>query len=281
VRGEMAKNQFRMLKSAIAGVEAVVAETSHSFTRHTHEQFGIGLISSGAQKSLSGRGMVEAIAGDLIAVNPNEVHDGTPIGEGRSWRILYFSPEVIGNCLSDITDGELAMAEIPDPVFRDARTAGQFEALFAAATDTNSDHQNAVSGTNANPLSCEEGLLTLVAGVMRKRPAAGRPLVPHSIRIVREMMDDNPAAGISLSDLARASSLSRFQVLRGFFKATGMTPHAYLIQRRIHLARRLMAVGTPLAETALAAGFSDQSHMTRVFVSKYGLSPRSYANAMA
>jgi hypothetical protein len=68
----MAKNQFRMLKSAIPGVEAVVAETSHSFAKHTHEQFGIGLISSGAQKSLSGRGMVEAGAGDLISVNPND-----------------------------------------------------------------------------------------------------------------------------------------------------------------------------------------------------------------
>jgi AraC-like DNA-binding protein len=115
---------------------------------------------------------------------------------------------------------------------------------------------------------------------MRKRPATVRSVVPSAIRIAQEMMDDDPAGAISLSDLARASSLSRFQVLRAFFKATGMTPHAYLVQRRIHLARRLMAVGTPLAEAALASGFSDQSHMTRVFVSKYGISPGSYANAM-
>lgn len=276
----MAKNQFRMLKSAISGVEAVVAETSHSFSRHTHEQFGIGLITSGAQKSLSGRGIVEAGAGDLIAVNPNEVHDGAPIGEGRSWRILYFSPDVIGNCLSDITEGELATAEIPHPVFRDTRITGQFRALFAAATDVNAADGLNADGPSANHLSCEEGLLTLVAGVMRKRPATVRFVVPSAIRIAQEMMDDDPAGAISLSDLARASSLSRFQVLRAFFKATGMTPHAYLVQRRIHLARRLMAVGTPLAEAALASGFSDQSHMTRVFVSKYGISPGSYANAM-
>ncbi|MBW8791892.1 MAG: AraC family ligand binding domain-containing protein, partial [Rhizobium leguminosarum] len=69
----MAKNQFRMLRSALSGIEAVEAETHHSFSRHTHEQFGIGLISAGAQSSLSGRGMVEAEAGDIITVNPNEV----------------------------------------------------------------------------------------------------------------------------------------------------------------------------------------------------------------
>jgi AraC-like DNA-binding protein len=187
---------------------------------------------------------------------------------------------VIGNCLSDITDGELATAELPHPVFRDPRIAGQFRALFAAATFANADGRTA-GGSNADHLSCEEGLLTLVAGIMRARPATVRPVIPSSIRIAREMMDDDPAAAMSLSDLARASALSRFQVLRAFFKATGMTPHAYLVQRRIDLARRLMAAGTPLAEAALAAGFADQSHMTRVFVSKYGVSPGSYANAMA
>jgi AraC-like DNA-binding protein len=165
-------------------------------------------------------------------------------------------------------------------VFRDTRITGQFRALFAAATDVNAADGLNADGPSANHLSCEEGLLTLVAGVMRKRPATVRSVVPSAIRIAQEMMDDDPAGAISLSDLARASSLSRFQVLRAFFKATGMTPHAYLVQRRIHLARRLMAVGTPLAEAALASGFSDQSHMTRVFVSKYGISPGSYANAM-
>lgn len=47
-----------------------------------HDQFGIGLVERGAQKSLSGRGMVEAEAGHVITVNPGEVHDGIPLGEG-------------------------------------------------------------------------------------------------------------------------------------------------------------------------------------------------------
>jgi AraC-like DNA-binding protein len=74
--------------------------------------------------------------------------------------------------------------------------------------------------------------------------------------------------------------LSRFQVVRAFVKATGLTPHAYLIQCRIDLARRLIGGGTRLAEAALASGFADQSHMTRVFVRRYGISPRVYAGAI-
>lgn len=77
----MTRNQFIMRRAAMAGVEAVEAATRHAFPRHTHQQFGIGVIHQGAQKSASGRGMVEAGPGDVITVNPNEVHDGSPIGE--------------------------------------------------------------------------------------------------------------------------------------------------------------------------------------------------------
>ncbi|MBB4572249.1 AraC-like DNA-binding protein [Rhizobium lentis] len=265
----MAKNQFRMLRSALAGVEAVEAATHHSFSRHTHEQFGIGLVSSGAQKSLSGRGMVEAAAGDIITVNPNEVHDGAPIGAGRSWRILYFDPEIVASLSREIGEGGAGRQEIPYPVIRNAAIAVRFEMLFGAVT-----------GGGADGLLSEQLLLQLVANVMRERgDRQERPAVPVSIRAARDLIDDDPLAAVSLADLARESGLSRFQVLRGFAKATGLTPHAYLLQARIHRARRLIAQGTPLAEAAFASGFADQSHMTRVFVRKYGLSPRLYAGA--
>jgi AraC-like DNA-binding protein/quercetin dioxygenase-like cupin family protein len=266
----MAKTRFRMLRSAVAGIEAVQAETSHSFSRHTHEQFGIGLICAGAQKSLSGRGMVEAQAGDVITVNPNEVHDGMPIGEGRAWNILYFDPAVVADAVSDIGEGRQAAAEIPLPVIRNGATAARFEALFRAVTQTGP----------ADALLPEERLLRIIADVMRERAEHRPPApVPAAIRAARALIDDDPLAAVSLADLAREAGLSRYQVLRGFARATGLTPHAYLVQSRIHIARRLIASGTPLAEAALASGFADQSHMTRVFTRKYGVSPRAYADA--
>lgn len=55
---------FQLLRSGMAGVELVAADSAHSFGRHTHDQFGIGLVERGAQKSASGRGVVEAGAGE-------------------------------------------------------------------------------------------------------------------------------------------------------------------------------------------------------------------------
>ena len=257
----------------MAGVEAVEAETRHTFSRHTHEQFGIGVIYRGAHRSLSGRGMVEAGAGDAITVNPGEVHDGAPIGDaGRSWRILYFAPSLIADAIEDMSDGRTRDYEFSRPVIGDANVAGQFLQLFSIMTSD--DERKATIR--------EEAFLMLLASVMRERSGGvgGRQPVPDAISVARTLIDDDPAAPVTLADLVRESGLSRFQVLRGFVRATGLTPHAYLVQRRIDLARRLIARGMSLAEAAAAGGFADQSHMTRIFVRKYGVSPRAYADAV-
>lgn len=268
----MAKGRFTIFPSRVSGVEAVEAASGHVFARHTHDQFGIGLIHQGAQKSLSGRGVVEAGAGDMITVNPGEVHDGMPIGDaGRSWRMLYFDPIVIAEAMEDISQGRTRTAEFTAPVFHDGRTSEHFQALFIAVT---------APGGGRTEMLGEECVLSLLADVMRERDeqrAIGH--VPAAIARAQSLIDDDPTAAVTLSDLAQVSDLSRFQVVRGFSKSFGLTPHAYLVQRRIDVARRLIACGVPLAEAAAEGGFADQSHMTRIFVHKYGVSPGAYAEA--
>jgi AraC-like DNA-binding protein len=71
--------------------------------------------------------------------------------------------------------------------------------------------------------------------------------------------------------------MSRFQLLRSFAHEVGLPPHAYRMQRRVELARTLIADGTALADAAISAGFSDQSHKTRAFVRLLGVTPAGYA----
>ena len=267
----MAIRQFRMFRCHMAGVAAVAADTRHVFARHTHDQFGIGVIHQGAQKSLSGRGMVEAGPGDAITVNPGEVHDGAPIGDhGRSWRILYFDPEVIEAAVHDMSEGRTRNFEFSSPVLGDERVSGRFRALFSAMT---------ANDAAAAPVLREELLLILFATLRRKQEGVSQA-VPAAIALAKGVIDDDPACPVTLAELAQASGLGKFQLLRSFFRVTGFTPHAYLMQRRIDLTRRLISRRMPLAEAALAAGFADQSHMTRVFTRKYGVSPGLYAEAV-
>jgi AraC-like DNA-binding protein len=270
----MMKRQFRIYPCEVAGIEVIEAATRHSFPRHTHEQYGIGVIHQGAQKSHSGRGIVEAGPGNVITVNPGEVHDGTPIGDaGRSWRMLYFDPAIISQAVGDMSEGGQPGCEFARPVMDDANVATLFQQLFRAMI---------TAGSTSSQLHREELLLALLAGVVDKgQENKVSRSAPFAVRKAKVMIDDQPTAPITLADLARETGLSRFQLLRGFAKATGLTPHAYLMQRRIDAARRLIAQGSGLADAAAASGFADQSHMTRLFVRTYGVSPGAYAAAVA
>jgi len=77
------------------------------------------------------------------------------------------------------------------------------------------------------------------------------------------------------------SGVSRFQLLRGFSREIGITPHAYLVQRRVLRAKQFLADGQTPAEAATRAGFADQSHMTRAFVRQLGITPARYQAAIA
>lgn len=264
----MKTNAFRLLKCAMPGVHAIEASSSRIFPRHTHDQFGIGLIGSGAQRSMSGRGMVEAGPGMVITVNPGEVHDGLPIGEaGRSWNMLYFEP----GALQDIFEGldrRSGEFEFHHPVIDSMALAQRFVQLYRAVVQS-----------DGNPMAAEEMALLLID--LLAPPSDGRSGQGASaIRRAKDRIDDSPSDPASLSELADLCGLSRFQFLRSFTRATGLTPHAYVLQRRIDSARRLIGSGVPLAEAAAASGFFDQSHMTRHFTRLFGVTPGAYALAM-
>jgi len=267
-------DEFRMRPTLLPGVHAVEAQSSHAFARHSHDAHGIGLVLAGGQKSASGRGQVEALAGDIVAVNPGEVHDGIPVGgTPRAWCMLYLPPPLVRAAATDFAEGADGDYVFVQPVARHAALAQRFQCLYAAVTTGGAG--------DAAAMLCEQLLLDLLPGLGDRKARDRSPGVGAAIAHARAMIDDAPATALSLADLAAAASLSRFQLVRQFVRATGLTPHAYLIQRRIDTARALLARGAALADAAAASGFADQSHMTRLFVRAYGMTPGAYVAALA
>jgi AraC-like DNA-binding protein len=259
---------FRVRSFEGGAVTAVEACSSRSFARHAHEEFGIGLVTAGAQRSWSGRGHVEAVAGDLITVNPAEVHDGAAIGASRSWSMLYFSEEIVGAVVADLEEGCRRARELHAPVVKDVRFARLFVSVRTAALHSD------------DAAAFDERLVLLLAGLLGTAHQIGTSS-PDGLTQVRASIDDDPAGPHALSDLATIAGLSRYQTVRGFTRLTGLTPHAYVVQRRLDLARRLIRQGEPLAQVAAATGFADQSHLHRRFTARHGYTPGAYAAAYA
>jgi AraC-like DNA-binding protein len=257
-------------RSAVPGIEAMTLFSNHAFPRHSHDQLGIGIMTSGAQRSWSVIGQVESEAGDVIMVNPGEMHDGIPVdGSARGWRILYLDPDMVAReVVDEATDGEF----IVRPVARDTQLARQVARLFAQMENPVPDN-----------LATDESLLCCLMHVLRRHGVRGprAPSASPSVRKAVRRLDDAPELPASLAELAALSGVSRFQLLRGFVREVGTTPHAYLVQRRVRLVRRYLAAGQSLADAALLAGFADQSHMTRAFVRQFGITPGRYLAAIA
>jgi transcriptional regulator GlxA family with amidase domain len=114
-------------------------------------------------------------------------------------------------------------------------------------------------------------------GAVPSRAFVRGGLPPRVVRRVREHIDAHIEKRISVEALAALANLSVCYFVRAFKQSVGVTPHDYLIRRRVERTMQLLS-GTDmsLSEIALAAGFADQSHCARRFRQHVGMSPRHY-----
>ena len=272
VNGKQASHRAVAHRVAINGLEAFSLISDRTFPRHSHDQFGVGLVVSGGHRSWSGLGMVDARAGDLITVNPGELHDGSPMnGITRAWQMLYFDPALVAGDLAEAMDGDDRPIEFARPAINDSLCAALFKTLFAKATLPGNE-----------PMVVEEAMLLFLVNAFHRYGAYQARTCHRVTRMarVRQWLDEAPEQMASLADLAALVGVSRYQLLRGFFRETGMTPHAYRVQRRVRVARQRIIEGYTLSQAAAESGFADQSHMTRAFTRQFGISPGRYRSAL-
>ena len=108
-------------------------------------------------------------------------------------------------------------------------------------------------------------------------PQARGGLPPRALRRVREYIESHLEESIALKTLADIAGFSMFHFARAFKQSEGVTPHGYLLERRVERAQKLLTgTNLSLSEIARASGFSDQSHLARHFRQRVGVSPSMF-----
>lgn len=130
-----------------------------------------------------------------------------------------------------------------------------------------------------------ESLVTaLVTLLARPRPAARAQRGKLPARHLRKVMDhisENVARSISLKELADLVGLSPSYFSEAFKQSTGLPPHRWQMARRVQEAKRLLRdQRLSPTEAALAAGFADQAHFTRVFRRFEGTTPGAWLRSL-
>ena len=243
----------------------------HAYSRHTHDEYVVGIIEAGVQRLDLERGLHYSPAGSIVLINPGESHTGGPgVPDGYVYRTLYPSESLIRAAAAELGSTSAILPSFRKPVITDQYL---YDVLFAF-------HRSL-----ADPLSAleqETHLRHAISLLVRRYTEPGSSnwrlagATPASRR-ARQYLDERYMRDVSLSELATACGCSPFHLARAFTAQFGLPPHAYLNNLRVKNAKRMIRAGTPLADVAYAVGYCDQSHLNRRFKRIVGVTPRQYA----
>lgn len=265
----------------LSGVELLRTRGSrHAYAPHAHEGFAFGVVEAGDYGFADRGSRWIAVPGvSVVTVNPEDVHDGRPLGDGGyDYRMLYIETAVVTDALAERHGGDRRCT----PLFPDAMVQDRDLAMCLLKL-----HHALESGSGAGRLEREtrlfDTLLCLVSRHARmRRPAEAKAGGGSRIgRRARDYLEAHSDQDVSLGALADSVNMSRFHLLRVFRREYGLPPHAWLMQHRLSRARRALRAGGLPATVAAELGFTDQSHLTRRFVAAFGITPGQYRDATA
>jgi AraC-like DNA-binding protein len=116
-----------------------------------------------------------------------------------------------------------------------------------------------------------------------EQPAAARSrLAPWQVTRATRFIDANLDQKIAIREIAETARLSPSHFSRAFRATVGLSPHAYVIRRRVGRAQQMIrGMDASLSEIALECGFSDQAHLTKLFRRVVGVSPGAWRRAQS
>ena len=137
------------------------------------------------------------------------------------------------------------------------------------------------SGEYASELCCLSLLAQLLVLVNRTALRAGREPEPREnadsvVYRILSYISSHYSEDLSLDFLANEFFISKYHLSREFSRVVGTSVHRYIVQKRLIMARQMMAAGTSTSEVSQLCGFGDYSNFYRAFTNEYQISPRKY-----
>ena len=231
------------------------------YAAHSHESFSIGVITGGRSTYLNAGQRVEVTAGTTVLMNPGVVHTCNPVaGDPWSYLMLFVDQpwlQALGFAL---------------PVQTWSRSPLLYQRLLQTFADL---FDTRLPDREARLAGFFRGLPELLGGSASVSDE-GNPRLQAAAAFIRAHRSD----ALSLEDICAACGLSRSYLIRAFRQHFGLTPHGYLLDQRVQLARARLRQGRAIAEVAQEAGFADQAHLQRAFKQHLAATPGHYRNAL-
>jgi AraC-like DNA-binding protein len=267
----MAAERVRMWRPIDEGRVLLMEGMTTDYAIEPRGEYVFGIVAHRPMRAQRGSERRLVRPGELVAWGPSSAHRGTAL-DGEPWasRLMVVELASLESLANDLEGELLADVAFPEPVVSDPELAARFVELHAAL--------DAPASRLERDELLAEWLRALISRPAAVRAAGARPgsRDDRAFRAACAYLADRPERNVGLQELADAAGMGKFRLIRLFRDRTGLPPHAFQIAHRVRAARRLLEAGRPIAETARATGFVDQSHLHRQFQRSLGLTPGAY-----
>lgn len=237
---------------------------------HSHSSWSLGALVQGTCTFIYRDHNYYLIQGDLVLINPEWPHACNPIAE-QSWG--YIMVYIDKDWLTALRYSEGLLEQ---PIWQD----------IANVIITNEDlYQNycemvACLFDNKRELLDKQthvvDYLSTLMHSLNNRKIEFEEQTPSVLKTLAEYLEQHCTEELSLDDLCLWTGYSPSHLIRRFKHYFGLTPHAYIVNKRIQYSQHHLKKGLSIAETALNAGFADQAHFQRTFKRLVAATPNQY-----
>jgi AraC-like DNA-binding protein len=238
------------------------------YAPHSHDTFSIGAITGGTSTYFNREAWHQVRAGTVVVMNPSDVHACNPIDDQPwSYVMLYVDCHWLGRLQQ-----QLGFTQGPD-FKRINSILSQDNGLYAGLISL---YETLAAG---GPLRVKQDTAERFFAQMLElldSPAETSQETHVKLQDAATFMQNHCSDALKIDDICAAAGLSPSYLNRAFKQQYGMTPHAYLLNQRIQLARNLLRQGHALADVAQQTGFADQAHFQRAFKHLLAATPGQY-----
>jgi len=236
--------------------------------KHYHNMICILALKKGSAKYIVNEKELILKKNKLIVINPNEVHYSICDEKNEDYYVIYIDRNWYKTLQNQIFNSKDIIA-LPN-IIEDLNINQEFFALFNILRDNN------------DVIEKELKVFNFFKNIFNKYIEEKIFLkIDETTKIAKEFkeyIEENISSKLTLSKIAKKLNVSPYHIIRICNQDFGLSANAYIVNKRVHRAKKLISDGVDISQAAVDVGFYDQSHLTNVFKKVFALTPKAYQN---
>ncbi|UTJ06220.1 AraC family transcriptional regulator [Arcobacter roscoffensis] len=244
-----------------------------TMNKHFHEEYTISLVYEGVHTFITEKGTLNARANSLQIINPFEYHST----QKSTWSHLniMIPKAIFEQTAKNILQKEIDFSITLENIISDEVSISLFKDLYES-----------LENENVNEILIDSNLINFVENLLEfhslikeeniKATNLNKDKIEKSLKYIEKNIYRQD---LNLEDIASHINLSKYHFLREFKKKTGLTVNQFIQVKKVVKIRELQKQNLPLSHIAYECGFTDQSHMIKVFKKHVGYTPSKVKNS--